>query len=127
MSAKNFFIVQGILCFLFGVLHLFSPQMVADMYSLPKIDTSGALDTVLRVYGTMLMGIGLISLSLRDLQASPLRRNMFIIPIGVNIVLAFIHIRAMSQGVENSMGWSTVLISAVFIVWSGFLLVKEKT
>ena len=126
MTTKNFFICQGIVSLAFGIPLLFASQMMVDMYAVQKTEVTGLLDLVARGYGALLIAVGVTYILIRDASPSIARRGFLQLPILGNTLATIVHVRAMLQGTENSMGWTTVLIIAALGVWSALLLSKEK-
>ncbi len=125
MTAKNFFIFQALVCLVYGLQLLFVPSMLVAVFTSQIIDMSGVLDVISRGYGTLLTALGISYWTARDAGASIARRSMLLMPAIGNTLLTIVHIRAIIQGSENALGWTTVLIAAVLAAWAGLLLSKE--
>ena len=125
MTTKNFFIFQALVSLGYGIPLLFAPSMLTAMYTTQTLDVSGALDILSRGYGTLLIGVGIGCWTARDAGASLARRSMLLMPTIGNTLVTIVHIKAILQGTENALGWTTVLITAVLAVWAGLLWSKE--
>ena len=126
MTTKNFFTYQSILNLAFGIALLFAPQMMLDTYGGEKIDLTGTIESVFRSYGTSLIGLGIAAYLMRKAKFS-LAMYAFLVATCVSAILVIIiHIRAILQGDQNSLGWLTVLLVGIIAVWSGMLISKEN-
>ncbi len=127
MTTKNFFIYQFLLNASFGIGLLLMPQMMVDMYGTDKTPVTGSFEVVARAYGSLLTVFGIFGWTMRPSEPSLIRYNFFLITLLAGVLALIIHIRAMLQGVENSMVWVIILSVGLLTVWSGLLLSKEKT
>ncbi len=124
MTNKNFFTVQGLISLLFGVPLLLAPQLMLSTYS--QAESTGVLDTILRAYGTPLIGFGVLAFLLRNTEASQTKNAYLKATIVTNVLVSIVHIRAILQGLENNLGWTTVSITLGLAIWAGILISKEK-
>jgi hypothetical protein len=126
MTAKNFFIYQGILNLAFGLGLLITPQMMVDTYGTTKLTVTDTFDIVARGYGTLLTGLGITALIMRNTKPSLARYAYLIGTLLSSLLVTIIHIKAIFQGTENNLAWITVLVTGSIAVWSGLLFSKEK-
>jgi hypothetical protein len=125
MTAKNFFYCQALLNISFGLGLLLTPQMLMDMYSVQTSDVSGTFDVIARSYGTLLTSLGIMAFLMRDAKSS-LGRYVYLLGTAIAGFLAtVVHLKAILQGVENSLSWLVVLSTSIIMVWSGYLVSKE--
>jgi hypothetical protein len=125
MTTKNFFTYQTILNFGFGLGLFFFPQMMMDTYGGQKVDVTGAFEIVARGYGTGLIGLGIAAFLMRNASASLARYAFLVASCATGVLVILVHIRALLNGDENSLGWLTVLLLGVIVAWSGVLISKE--
>lgn len=126
MTAKNFFYCQAILNISFGLGLLLTPQMLMDMYGVQKTDVSGMFDTVSRSYGTLLTSLGITAFMMLDSKPS-LARYYYLFGTAIaGFLVTVVHLKAIFQGVENSMSWLIVLSTSLIMVWSGLLVSREN-
>ena len=126
MTTKFFFIAQALVSLVYGLQLLFVPTMLEAVFTSQTLEVSGVLDIISRGYGTLLTAVGIAYWTARDAGASLARRSMLLLPIIGNTLVTIVHIRAILQGTENALGWTTVLITAVLAVWAGLLWSKES-
>ena len=126
MTPKNLFIFSSVILLAFGLPLLFAPQAISDMYAVDKSALSGIALHVYRVYGALLIAFGIGGFASLKAGPSYARRGLLLIIVVNAFLLLILHILAIKNGVENSLAWSIVLISAVITVWAGLLLSKEK-
>ena len=125
MTTKNFFIFQALVSLVYGIQLLFVPSMLVSVFTSQTLEVTSVLDVISRGYGTLLTAVGIAYWTARDAGASIARRSMLLMPAIGNTLVTIVHIRAILQGTENALGWTTVLITAVLAVWSGLLWSKD--
>jgi hypothetical protein len=126
MTAKNFFYCQAFLNISFGLGLLLTPQMLMDMYGAQKSDVSGIFDVIARSYGTLLTSLGITAYLMRDSKPSLARYYYLLGTALAGLLASLVHIKAIFQGVENSMSWLVVLSTFLIMVWSGLLVSREN-
>lgn len=126
MSTKNFFIVQAILALGFGLPFLFYPPFLVDTFTGESQNLSTLADNLSRLYGSVLVGLGVGFYYMRNTGSSLARRGLFIAILIAQSLYALLHIRALYNGFENTLGWFNLLLAISIAVWSGLLLSKEK-
>lgn len=125
MNFKNLCIVNGIVCLLFGLQLLIIPASLGGFYLLEGESLTEISLFIGRLYGAVLMGLGIGFVISTKAQASYARRGILTIITVGNILGTIVHIYGILQGIENNMGWSTVVLLIVLAVWGGMLLSKE--
>ncbi len=127
MTTKNFFIFQAVIALGYGIPLLLFPQSVLEFYSTQNTDvTANILDFVSRSYGALLTACGVAFYYMRNSSTSQGRRALLLLPSVGNPIAVILHILAILQNIENSIGWGTVIILSVLSVWAVLLLLKEK-
>ncbi len=126
MNHKNLFVFNGIVCLLFGLPLLLTPQLILKMYAVEWEGMNAIMEVVSRGYGTLLIGLGVGLFSATKSSLSHGRRALLIIITVANILVAFVHIYATLTVKENSLGWTIVVLVLILALWSGSLLMKEK-
>jgi hypothetical protein len=125
MTAKNFFLCQAFLNISFGLGLLLTPQMLMDMYGAQTSDVSGIFDVIARSYGTLLTSLGITAYLMRDSKPSLARYYYLLGTALAGLLASLVHMKAILQGVENSLSWLVVLSTSIIMVWSGYLVSKE--
>ena len=77
MTVKNLFIFDAIVCLLFGLPLIFTPQVLANIFLVDPALTDGALATF-RSYGIILSGSGIALLYARNALPSSARKAFLI-------------------------------------------------
>jgi hypothetical protein len=93
----------------FGIPLLFFPQLMIDIYAVQKTEVTGILDLASRGYGSLLIALGIACFAIRNTQSVQVRRAFLLMLAISNPLTLIVHIRAIMQNTENSMGWGTVL------------------
>lgn len=125
MTAKNLFILDTLVLLGFGIPMLISPQFLADIYL--NDSTLSATDVfIFRQYSLFLISNGLLVFTARNAKTSIARKALFL-----NVIIAgggasILHTIGIVQGLENAMGWGTVIITAILAVWGLMLYLKEQ-
>ena len=115
MNLKTLFVVTAVVTFVFGVLFIIIPT---QFYSWYGIDSNMALNYIGRLFGAVLIAVGLISWLSRNAADSDARKAIilsFFIADGIGFIIALI---AQLNNVVNSLGWLTVVI--YFLISLGF-------
>jgi hypothetical protein len=125
MTVKKLFMIDAIVCLLFGIPFIFSTQKLAAMFVINPALSEGAI-AILRSYGFILLSAGVALWMSRNSIPSAARRGfiIFICLSGILITINTIH--AIITGPENSMAWGIVILAAIIALWAGMLLPKEK-
>jgi len=115
MKLKVLFIITAFIAIVFGVAFTIIP---AKVYSLYGIESTAGLDYMAQLFGTALIGFGLIAWIARNATDSPARRAIilaFFISDGIGFVIALI---GQLNEILGSLGWLTVAI--YFLLSLGF-------
>ena len=126
MNFKNLCITNGIVCLLFGLPLLLFPNAITDLYMVDGESLTKSGEVLSRLYGTILVGLGIALFVSIKAQESYGRRGLLTLITIANILAAITHTYSILQGLENSSAWSTVVLVVIFAVWGGMLLSKEK-
>jgi hypothetical protein len=124
MTLRTFFTALAILSFLFGSGFVLVPGQVLANYG---IENSPALALVGRLFGGMLLTLGVILWFARDFHDETAVRAVLIGAIlgdAVDIVVATM---GTLSGASNALGWSTVLIYLYGALGSGYFLVARTS
>lgn len=125
MTVKNLFMIDAIVCLLFGISFIFSTQKLADIFAINPALSAGAI-VGLRGYGLVLLSAGIALWMSRNSMASAARRGFLIFICLSGILLTINTIHAIVTGINNSKAWGIVVLVAVLGLWAGLLLPKEK-
>jgi hypothetical protein len=109
MRLSTLLVIAGILALLHGLAFLFAPVFTLQQYA---ITTDGSGLVMTRLYGTALLTLGLVVLTLRDLPAPSGSRVALAICVG-NLAGFWVTLRNQLAGNANAVGWSAVAIYGV--------------
>lgn len=125
MTVKNLFIFDAIVCLLFGLPLIFTPQVLANIFLVDPVLSDGALATFCS-YGIILSGSGIALLYAKN--ALPLSaRKAFLIFIAISGTFTAINnIHAIVTGIANNHEWGIIISTAIISIWAIMLLLKEK-
>ncbi len=122
MNTRNFFTIETILLFLFGLGLTFATDFMGRQYlTNPSWINEGA-KLLAQGWGTMLLATGVACWYIRDAGDSLGGKVMLLLLLVSNLALIVIHTLAVLNGVETTLGWAQVLLSLGLAVWSGLLL-----
>ncbi len=125
MTVKNFFLIEGIVCFLFGLPLLLDPSKVTDIYMTASEQFNSVSEVLGRGYGTVLIGLGVLFFSAMKATKSYGRRAILLGVTVSNILITLVHVYSITQGQENSTAWGTVILCTILTIWGGMLWNKE--
>lgn len=125
MSVKNLFIFDAIVCLLFGLSLMISPQALAKIFLFDPALSDGATLTF-RSYGVVLFASAISLISARNALPSIARRALLIFISIAGTLLAILNLYSFFTGITNGYGWSIIIPSAIVSVWGTGLLLKEK-
>ena len=125
MTVKNLFIVDAIVCLLFGLPLIFNPQFLANIFLVDPLLTDGIIATF-RSYGIILSGGGIALLSARNALLSIARRGLLIFIAFSGTFTAINNIHAVVTGIGNNNSWGVIVITGIVGAWAIMLLLKEK-
>ncbi|MBX2816044.1 MAG: hypothetical protein KTR24_08600 [Saprospiraceae bacterium] len=126
MRIKLFFLLSALVCLFFGVSMIFAQEAMGDTYLVTPEEMTPGLRLTGLIYGVLLIGFGVGLLMVRRASMSYGRRAMLAATVVSDLLVAAVHIYAISAGWENAMGWSTVALVVVLGVWGCLLLMREK-
>jgi hypothetical protein len=118
---NTLFLVYLIIEAIFGIGFLFVPVLVMGPMGVTLDETSTILA---RMFGSLLISIPVLVFFARKSSSTEFKRGViyciFIYLLASTIVLLISQIK----GVMNAMGWSIVILHLVFLLWSGYYLIK---
>jgi hypothetical protein len=117
MKLKILFIITAIVAVVFGVAFAIIP---AQVYSLYGIESSAGLNYMGQLFGSALIGYGLIAWLARNAADSDSRRAIilaFFIADGIGFVVALI---GQLNDILGSLGWLTVVIYLLLTIGFGY-------
>lgn len=107
MNFRNLMIINAVSAIVFGAGFVNAPMQLSPLFGLSSTPTS---DFALRLYGTALIGVGLLGwLIRRSTDANiqkPVLTSLFVIDFGGFLVVLFAQI----AGLMNALGWSVVIL-----------------
>ena len=109
MTYKNFLTIASILAFLFGLGFVLMPGQLVSFYGV-ELNAAGIL--IAQLYGTALLGFGLLNWFGRDFSDSAAKQAVLTVNLasdGLGFIFALMGQLGGVPGV-NALGWSTVLI-----------------
>ncbi len=118
MNAKNLFFLNTIVASVFGLLFVLVPEQTLSLYGISMMSRAGLF--VGQLFGSALIGIGIIAWYARSMSADAQDGIMMAIIVGhgVGFIVSLI---AQLQGISNNLGWSTVLLYLFFSLGFAYL------
>ncbi|HOY20662.1 MAG TPA: hypothetical protein PLC89_25345 [Haliscomenobacter sp.] len=126
MSFKNLAIVDAIVFLGFGLPMLISTSILTDLFLARPEDLNESVEFLFKLFGIPLTGLGVLSILIRNAQPSLGRQAFLVLTVITGLGSAIVHIYGITQGLEKSSGWGTVIITIVTGIWAIMLLSKEK-
>ena len=118
MKIKTLMIITSIISIVFGVLFVIIPSQVHSLYGHGAGDVMDNLNYMGQLFGTALIGIGLLTWTARNSADSEARQAIvfaLFVSNGIGFVVTMI---GQINNVVNVLGWSTVAI--YFLLALGF-------
>jgi hypothetical protein len=124
MTIRTFFSILAVLSFLFGIGFVLAPDQVLANYG---IEHSPALALVGRLFGGVLLTLGVILWFARDFRDEAAVRAVLIGALIGDVVNLVVATMGTLSGASNALGWSTVLIYLFGAVGSGYFLMAQTS
>ena len=124
MTIRIFFTILAVLAFLFGVGFILVPDQVIATYG---IQPSPALALLGRLYGGSLLSLAAILWFARDFGDGAALRAVLIGAAIIGVVSLVVSVMSTLSGVQNAMGWSTVLIHLFVTAGSAYFLMGRSS
>jgi len=109
MTYKNFLTIASILAFLFGLGFVLMPGQLVSFYGV-ELNAAGIL--IAQLYGTALLGFGLLNWFGRDFGDDGAKQAVMTVNLASDALGFIFALMGQLGGVPevNALGWSTVLI-----------------
>jgi hypothetical protein len=122
MTIRTFFSILAVLSFLFGIGFALAPGEVLSNYG---IELSPALALVGRLFGGVLLTLGVILWLARDFRDDAAVRAVLVGALIGDVVNLVVATMGTLSGTSNALGWSTVLIYLYGTLGSGYFLMAR--
>lgn len=123
MKLSVLMIVNAIIAAVFGLGFVFAPGQVTSLYG-PEV--GAVLEYVAQLFGAALLAFAVLTWLARNVPDSEARRAILLamfVGDGVGFVVALI---AQLQGIQNALGWSTVVIYLLLALGFGYFRFVAK-
>ena len=125
MNFRNLMIVSAVSGFVFGAAFVIVPGLLGSLLGLA---TTPAVVLVARLYGTALLGVGILSWLVKDMTErttqQPILLAFLVIDFGGFLVL----LMSLLSGLMNVLGWFIAIFLLVMsAAWAYLLLAKKST
>jgi hypothetical protein len=124
MKLSTYATILAIVALLYGIGLLFIPAKFTENYGV-TLDVAGLLMT--RLFGALMTSQAILFWLNRNIPASEKSWNGILLSsVFYNVATFVIALTAVLNNVVNSMGWSTVILSAIFALASSYFAFKNK-
>ena len=124
MKLSTYATITAIVALLYGVGLLFIPAKFTENYGV-SMDAAGLLMT--RLLGALMTSQAILFWVNRNIPASEKAWNgILLASVFYNVANVVISLTAVLNNVVNSMGWSTVILSAIFALASSYFAFSKK-
>jgi hypothetical protein len=113
MKLSTFLSIVGVVAILFGVGFIAAPAEVLTQYGITADRYTVFMS---RFFGAALINVGLIAWLARNIVDSLGRRSIVLAGLIGDVVGFFVALQGQMSGGVNALGWSTVLIYALFAI-----------
>lgn len=118
MNLKTLFIINTVVCLIFGLAFVFAPVQTISLYGNDAV--GGQFKYVGQLFGSALFTFGVISWLARDSADSNARSAIILSLIIGNLVGFVIALISQVGGVVNALNWSTVAIYLLLALGFGY-------
>jgi hypothetical protein len=118
---NTLFLVSMIVEAIFGIGFIIIPEFVMDPMGVALDETSG---TFARLFGTAILCIPVLLFFARKSVNIEFKAGAVYCIFTYYITSAIILLITQIKGLMNGMGWSVVVLHIVFMLWSGYYLIK---
>jgi hypothetical protein len=108
-------ILNGVVSVLFGLGFVFAANAILGLYGGMSMEL--ATDQLL---GAALIGLGLLNLLARDVEARDARRAILLANFAYNAIALIVLLTGIAA-IANTLAWSTIALTAVFTLAFGYL------
>ena len=123
MKLSTYAILLAIVGFFYGIALLFMPASFLSNYGITANDSTVVMS---RFFGSAMLGNAILFWLHRNVPATDKSWSALL---GASVIFSVanfvIGLMAVTGGMVNSMGWSTVVISALFAIASGYYASKK--
>jgi hypothetical protein len=113
MKLSTFLSIVGVVAILFGIGFIAAPTEVLTQYGITADRYTAFMS---RFFGAALINVGLIAWLARNIVDSLGRRSIVLAGLIGDVVGFFVALQGQLTGSVNALGWSTVLIYALFAI-----------
>jgi hypothetical protein len=119
MTAKTFLTISSIFAILYGLSFLLVPGPSIALYG---TDPEPHLTLICRFLGSALLAFGVVQWFGKEFRDWDAIRTVLIAVAVLNALNLLVNLWATSQGLFNSMAWSTTIVSAIFLAGALYCL-----
>jgi hypothetical protein len=124
MKLSTLLSIVGVVAILFGIGFVALPVEVLAQYGVTADRYTAFMS---RLFGATLIQVGILLWLARDI-IDPLGRRAIVLSGLIAMVVGFvISLYGMMNGIANALGWSTVVIYALFAIGFGYLQFGPKS
>lgn len=124
MKLSTFLAIVGVVAILFGIGFVAAPAEVLAQYGITADRYTAFMS---RFFGGALINVGLIAWFARNIVDSLGRRSIVLAGLIGDVVGFFVALQGQMNGVANALGWSTVLIYALFAIGFAYFQFAPKS
>jgi len=124
MKLRTFLSIVGVVAILFGIGFVAAPAEVLAQYGITADPYTAFMS---RFFGVALINVGLITWFARSIVDSLGSRSIVLAGLIGDAVGLFVALQAQMNGIVNALGWSTVLIYALFTIGFAYFLLAPKS
>ena len=110
----------------FGILLLAVPQQLMENYATDTSLLNGTTVFLGRIYGSFLLGLGVVLWMFRDAPLSLARRAALLGFAVISVIQLVLYIGDITGGNTNELGWSSVILIALFGVGYVYYFMQDN-
>lgn len=121
---NTLFLVYLIVEAIFGIGFLFFPSLMMAPMGV-TVDVTSA--SFARMLGSMMISITVLFIFARRSEYPAFKRGVIYCAIVYLLISTVVLVINQVNGVLNSVGWSTVILHLIFLIWFGYYALKKNT
>ena len=121
MSYKIMFTLNAIVALVLGVVFLFAPVMMLELFG---TETYASSVLLARFFGSAMIALGLLVWFTKDVENAGIQKNMGMVLLVSAILGLIVNVIGISpaSGVIRKYGWLSIIIYILFVIGYAFLL-----
>jgi len=120
MNFKTLLTINAVLAVVSGIIFILIPGQILASYGI-RLSLMG--EVIYQFWGATLIGLGLLTWSVRPLEAPEFKKRIALYLSAINGLSCLLALRGQTAG-ANALGWSTVVVYMLMAAGFGYFYIK---